>query len=144
MECIKHRSNCPISYALDIFGDKWSLLIIRDLMFREKNSYGDFLKSEEKIATNILANRLGMLECAGLITSRADKNNKARKLYRLTPKAIDLVPMIVEMIFWSATHDPHTAATPGFVERIKSDKKQLIAELVAHLNQTHTAAGMAG
>src|ERR1044071_667610 len=98
MKEIRRRSDCPISYALDIFGDKWSLLIIRDLMFKHKATYGDFLNSEEKISTNILADRLELLECAGLLTWIEDSSNKSRKLYSLTNKAIDLVPALIEII----------------------------------------------
>jgi DNA-binding HxlR family transcriptional regulator len=135
MKDMKRRSDCPISYALDVFGDKWSLLIIRDLMFKEKNTYGDFLKSEEKIATNILADRLVMLECAGLICYKTDEANKSRKLYSLTDKSIALVPAIIEIIYWSATYDKDTAAPKAFIKRIKNDKAGLIAEITAYLKQ---------
>ncbi len=133
MKQIKRRSDCPISFALDIFGDKWSLLIIRDLMFQGKKTYGEFLNSEEKIATNILADRLTMLESAGLIKSKMDKEKKSRYNYSLTKKAIDLLPAILEIIKWSATHDKRTAAHKEFVERIKNDRENLIKELTSQL-----------
>lgn len=136
MKQIRRRSGCPISYALDIFGDKWSLLIIRDLMFENKNTYGDFLKSEEKIATNILADRLAMLECAGLLSSKADPANKSRKIYSLTTKAIDLVPALIEIINWSAAYDKDTAAPKQFIAMIKQDKAALIAGLQEKLRQS--------
>jgi DNA-binding HxlR family transcriptional regulator len=136
MKGIKRRSDCPISYALDIFGDRWSLLIIRDLMFQQKSTYGDFLNSDEKISTNILADRLGMLECAGLLTSKTDEANRSRKIYSLTDKAIDLVPVIIEIVKWSATYDKDTGAPKAFVERIEQDKDGLIAEIIAYLKKT--------
>ncbi|MBS1772612.1 MAG: helix-turn-helix transcriptional regulator [Bacteroidetes bacterium] len=136
MNEIKHRTHCPISYALDIFGDKWSLLIIRDLMFQNKKTYGEFLKSEERISTNILADRLAMLECAGLLSSKQDTENKSRKIYSLTAKAIDLVPVIIEIINWSATYDFETAAPKEFIARIRTDKQTVINELTAYLKST--------
>jgi|SRR6185503_3288743 len=130
---IKRRSDCPISFALDIFGDKWSLLIIRDLMFKNKRTYGEFLKSDEKIATNILADRLTMLECAGLIKCSVDEGKKSKFNYDLTEKGIDLVPVLLEIVLWSATHDIHTAAPKEFVDRVKYDKENFIKEIVQHL-----------
>jgi DNA-binding HxlR family transcriptional regulator len=125
----KRRSDCPVSFALDIFGDKWSLLIIRDLMFKDKKTYGEFLLSEEKIATNILADRLEMLECAGLIKSKVDPTKKSRYNYQLTDKGIDLVPVLLEIVVWSSTHDKKTAAPKEFVDRVISDRDNFIKEI---------------
>jgi DNA-binding HxlR family transcriptional regulator len=126
---VKRRSDCPISFALDIFGDKWSLLIIRDLMFKNKKTYGEFLLSEEKIATNILADRLEKLECAGLVKSKIDPDKKSRYNYELTAKGADLVPVLLEIVLWSATHDKKTAAPKEFVDRIKTDRENFIQEI---------------
>ena len=82
------RSDCPVSYSLDVFGDKWSLLIIRDMLFSQKCTYGDFLKSDEKIATNILAARLQSLEENNIIEKLAHPESKAKVLYKLTDKGI--------------------------------------------------------
>jgi DNA-binding HxlR family transcriptional regulator len=98
----KQRSGCPISRALDIFGDKWTLLIIRDLVFSDKHRYKDFLGSDEKIATNVLASRLVKLEENGLVVKRTDPDNMKSSLYELTPKGIGLVPTILELGTWSA------------------------------------------
>ncbi len=133
MKEVKRRSDCPISFALDIFGDKWSLLIIRDLMFQQKQTYGDFLKSDEKISTNILADRLTMLEHKGLIKSERGEANNTRKIYKLTDKSIALVPIIIEIVQWSALYDPNTGAPKEFIERIRSDKDNLIRELTGFL-----------
>ena len=88
METSKKRSDCPLSQSLDVFGDKWSLLIIRDLMFGNKCTYNDFLKSEEGIATNILATRLKGLEENGIIEKSAHPDSKAKNLYKLSAKGI--------------------------------------------------------
>jgi DNA-binding HxlR family transcriptional regulator len=100
MKKTTRRSACPISITLDILGDRWTLLIIRDLMFSGKKTYGEFLQSEEKIATNILAHRLLILEKSGIIEKKDFPGNKAKNLYQLTPKGIDLMPVLFEIILW--------------------------------------------
>lgn len=127
------RSGCPTAYALDIFGDRWTLLIVRDLMFNGRRRYSEFLEAGEGIATNILADRLSRLEACGIITSSEDPASRRAKLYRLTPKGIDLVPLMVEMIVWSAKHDPESAASGAFVRRAKRDRAGLLAELASEL-----------
>jgi DNA-binding HxlR family transcriptional regulator len=123
------RSQCPISTALDIFGDKWTLLVIRDLLFNEKKTYGEFLESEEKIATNILADRLCLLEMAGIISRHQHPDSKLKILYRLTPKGIDLIPVLVEIIVWSEQyHDVHPYAK-AFVKQLKRDKARVVQGL---------------
>ena len=103
-----HRSECPISYTLDFVGDKWSLLVIRDLMFKTKISYGEFLSSSEGISTNILADRLSRLTNNGVISKTVDPDDRKRKIYALTAKGRDLGPMLVEMILWGSKHDPES------------------------------------
>ena len=125
----QRRSGCPISYALDIFGDKWTLLIIRDMLFKQKRRYGQFAESEEKIATNILADRLTKLEVEGLVTRQADPQNGRQVVYALTSKALDLAPTLIEMILWSAKYDPDTAADRGFVRKAKKDREQLVKDV---------------
>ena len=123
---ITYRSDCPISTALDIFGDKWSLLIIRDMMFKGKNTYGDFLNGGENIATNILADRLAMLECADIISRQKHPESKAKILYKLTPKGIDLIPVLVEIIAWSEKYHLVHPQAKEFVNQIEKDKPGLI------------------
>ena len=123
------RSHCPISFALDIFGDKWSLLILRDLIFKNKEHYEDFLQSDEGISTNILADRLKTLKREGLIRSSPDKENGRKIVYSPTPKALDLIPMILEIVGWSAKYDPKTAAPREFLEMLKKDRKGLAKKI---------------
>lgn len=125
----QRRSGCPISYALDIFGDKWTLLIIRDMLFKQKRRYGQFAESEENIATNILADRLTRLEVEGLVTRQTDPENGRQVVYALTSKALDLAPTLIEMILWSAKYDPDTAADRGFVRKAKKDREQLVKDV---------------
>ena len=95
------RSDCPLNFGLEIFGDRWSLLIIRDLMFFGKRYYNEFLLSAEEISTNILADRLTMLEKEKIIRKSRDKDHKQKLMYNLTQKGIDLVPVIIEIGLWS-------------------------------------------
>lgn len=101
---MKQRSNCPISCALDIIGDRWTLLIIRDMMLHKKQNYQDFLVSEEKISTNILADRLKRLTKSGIIQKELDTNNKKKFNYSLTPMGLDLMPVLVSIATWSSKH----------------------------------------
>ena len=96
------RSDCPINFALELFGDKWTFLIVRDLMFKGKHYYKEFLDSEERIATNILADRLSLLVEAGIVTKTVDIEHKSKQIYKLSQKGIDLLPLLVEIILWSA------------------------------------------
>lgn len=121
------RSDCPISFALDVFGDRWTLLVIRDLLFKHKHRYSEFLVSEERMATNILADRLRKLEDAGMITRTKAARNAGGVTYELTEKGLDLAPLLVEMILWSAKHDAATAAEPEFVATALQDKQALLA-----------------
>ncbi|MCF6254981.1 MAG: helix-turn-helix transcriptional regulator [Gammaproteobacteria bacterium] len=134
----KYRSHCPINFAQETFGDKWSLLIIRDLMFKGKKYYGEFLNSDEKISTNILADRLEKLEVDGLLTKARDKENNSKNIYALTQKGVDLLPMLLEMIAWSAKYDNKTGTPAEFIRRLTEDKDSLIRELIAGLGSLKT------
>jgi DNA-binding HxlR family transcriptional regulator len=130
---IKKRSECPISSSLDIWGDKWSLLIVRDLMFFKQCTYGDFLKSEEKIATNILASRLQTLEINGIITKQNHPESKAKVLYKLTQKGIDLLPLMIEINLWADKYFTLPAERKEVLEEVKKNKEAFIKEKVAEL-----------
>src|SRR6266852_8945109 len=101
----KRRSSCPVNASLEILGDRWSLLIIRDLMLRSYHSYKELHSSDEGIATNILADRLQRLEAAGIISTSRDAEDRRKVVYRLTAKGIDLAPIVVELILWGAQHE---------------------------------------
>ncbi len=133
MESDKKRSDCPLSQSLDVFGDKWSLLIIRDLMFGNKCTYNDFLKSEEGIATNILASRLKGLEENGVIEKSAHPDSKAKILYRLTQKGIDLLPIIMEVYIWSDKHMTIPANIKARIKEAKKDKDKFVKQVTKEL-----------
>lgn len=119
------RSNCPINFVLETFGDKWTLLIVRDLMFKGKQTFGEFLESDEGISTNILAERLKRLEEHEIITKRGDPGNRSRVIYALTPKGMDMMPVMLEITAWSARYDAKTNAPPIFLKMFKADRKKL-------------------
>jgi len=125
----KRRSKCPVTFALDRFGDKWSLLVVRDLMFRGRETYGEFLESGEGIATNVLADRLKCLETEGLIEKSRDPKNKRRVLYRLTEKGLDLAPVLLEMMRWSAKYDADTGTPQAFLDMLENDMEGLIKKV---------------
>lgn len=133
MEKNKKRSDCPLSNSLDVFGDKWSLLIIRDLMFFKKCTYKDFLNSAEGIATNILASRLKVLEENGIIEKSAHPDSKAKILYRLTPKGVDLLPIIMEIYVWSDKYLTMPEDIKEMIKEAKKDKDKFVRQLMEEL-----------
>lgn len=135
MRKTEKRSDCPISRALDIFGDKWTLLIMRDLAFRGFQFYNDFLDSGEGIATNVLSDRLKMLEDKGIIISKKYKKLKTRKQYGLTKIGINTVPIILEMLVWGVNFDDSTIVVPEFYERFLNDKENVLKEVMTSLEE---------
>lgn len=133
---VKKRSDCPISSALDIFGDKWSLLIVRDIMMNGKNTYNEFLKSKEGIATNVLADRLSMLESVGILAREEHPESKAKIFYRLTARGIDLLPVLVELILWSDEYLPVAPAAKEYGEILKKEKDAIIERMLAELKKS--------
>lgn len=135
MDAVKKRSECPISCSLEVWGDKWSLLIIRDLLLKKTSTYGDFLKSEEKIATNILASRLQNLEENGLINKLEHPESKAKVLYKLTDKGIDLLPIMIEINLWADKYFNLPADRRLIIEEVKKNKEKFIREQTNELKK---------
>lgn len=136
------RSDCPLNYALEIFGDKWTLLIIRDMIFFDKRYYQEFLSSEEKISTNILAIRLNSLEKNGFVRKEKSSRHKQKIIYSLTQKGIDLVPMVIEIGFWSEKYGEHIPAykTDAILKEARKNKVFAIEKLISHLQKTHLSS----
>jgi len=132
-EPCERRSACPINYALEIFGDKWTLLILRDLMFKGKDRYGDFQASAEGVSTNILADRLKRLEWHGLVSRSTgeSKPSQARPKYLLTRKGQDLLRVMLEITRWSGKYDPDTNADPAVLAALEQDLEGLVARIEA-------------
>ncbi|MFD2718207.1 winged helix-turn-helix transcriptional regulator [Hymenobacter monticola] len=127
MKELKQRSTCPVSTSLDVLGDKWALLILRDIVFAGKSTYGQFLQSAEKMATNVLADRLALLEAQGLLTKAVAADKKSKFTYRLTEKGLDTVPIIVELLLWGARHGS-TVVAPGLLEELQAGKDAAVAK----------------
>ncbi len=130
---IKQRSDCPISSALDVIGDKWSLLIVRDIMMNGKNTYNEFLKSNEKIATNVLADRLSMLEKSDIISKEEHPESKAKIYYKLTKKGIRLLPVLIELILWADEYLPVSSAAITYGYALKKDKEKITKQMMRTL-----------
>jgi DNA-binding HxlR family transcriptional regulator len=125
MKTLKQRSTCPVSTALDVLGDKWSLLILRDIVFAGKSTYGEFLQSAEKIATNVLADRLAVLESQGILSKSVASDKKSKFTYRLTEKGVDTVPIIIALVQWGSKHGP-TNVDPGLAEELEAGKEATV------------------
>ena len=123
----KPRSGCPVGISLDIFGDRWSLLIVRDMMARGLRTFSEFQCSGEEISTNILADRLRHLETAGIIVAERAAEDARSILYRLTRKGIALAPVMLELFIWAAHHES-TAVPAAFVERMARNREGILAE----------------
>jgi DNA-binding HxlR family transcriptional regulator len=122
---LKRRSGCPLNASVETLGDRWSLLIIRDMMLLGSQTYKEFLESYEGIATNILADRLRKLEAQGIITAEPDASDGRKFIYRLTAKGIDLAPVLTEMVLWAARHED--TENQALVHQMKKDKQQFLA-----------------
>jgi len=133
MKEIKKRSACPVSSSLDIWGDKWSLLIVRDLIYSKRCTYGDFLKSDERIATNILASKLSTLEANGIISKMEHPDSRAKVLYQLSEKGIDLLPVMIEIYLWGEKYFSLSEDHIQFLKKIKNDKESFIQDLKERL-----------
>ncbi len=132
----KKRSDCPVSCSLEIWGDKWSLLIVRDLMFATQCTYSDFLKSEENIATNILASRLQTLEENGIITKSEHPESKAKVLYKLTDKGIDLLPLMIEINLWAEKYFDLPTERKAILKEVKKDKEKFLKTATKELKKS--------
>ncbi len=130
-EIKKRETGCPVTFGLDTFGDRWSLLIIRDIMLIGKRTYSEFLDADEGIASNILVARLKHLEAEGIVEKSRDPENRRAFIYELTKKGRDLAPILLEIIIWSGMHDDRSFALRGVLKKIKKDREGFEASLRA-------------
>jgi DNA-binding HxlR family transcriptional regulator len=121
------RSGCPLNASVEMLGDRWSLLIIRDMMLLGYRSFKQFLNSHERIATNILADRLKRLEAYGIIQSASDSADGRKQIYSLTQKGLDLAPILTEMVLWAAAHEE--TGNQSLVRLIRRDKDHFLDEV---------------
>lgn len=137
----RHETGCPVAYGIDTFGDRWTLLVIRDMILNGKRTYGDFHQAGEGIATNILADRLKHLEAEDIVVKARDPENRRSYVYRLTEKGLALAPVIVEIIRWSGKYMTLDDARASLVARIETDRDGLIDEI--HARERARATGNA-
>jgi DNA-binding HxlR family transcriptional regulator len=121
------RSGCPVSVSLDLFGDRWSLLLVRDMMVRGYRTFREFQRAGEGIATNILTDRLARLEAGGIVVRETAKEDGRSSYYRLTPKGIALAPVLLEILIWGAHHE-ETDAPCAAIEGMEQNRAAVIAE----------------
>lgn len=128
------KSHCPVNSALETVGDPWSLLVVRDVVFYGKHTFGEFLASEERITTSVLADRLATLVSTGILTKRRSETDQRKESYSLTDKGLALIPILVELANWGVAYDPDVVANPLWTDKVRADREglyQLIRETVA-------------
>ena len=123
----RQRSECPVSVSLDVLGDRWSLLIVRDMMVRGYRTFREFQRAGEGIATNILSDRLHRLEGAGVLIAEPVEGDGRSAHYRLTPKGIALAPVLLELLIWAA-HPEETAAPESYITHLEQNRQAVLAE----------------
>jgi DNA-binding HxlR family transcriptional regulator len=139
---VKHRSECPLNASVEMLGDRWSLLIIRDMMLRGFRTYQEFMECYEGIATNILADRLRKLMAYGIIVAKPDPADGRKLIYLLTKKGIDLAPVLTEMVLWAAAHED-TGNQP-LVKLMRDDREKFLAGVRQRwMDSVHNPSGNA-
>jgi DNA-binding HxlR family transcriptional regulator len=128
MKRIDKKSDCAINFSLETFGDTWSLLIVRDIVFYGKKTYGEFLASDERIGTSVLARRLVTLEKEGILNKKLNKKDKRKEEYLLTKKGLDLIPILIDLTAWGAKYDSHTGASGKWVKAIHANRETVVKE----------------
>lgn len=120
-------NGCPIRYAASVFADRWNFVILRDVFFKGRRYYGDFLDAGEGISTNILADRLSKFETSGMLTRHQDIKKRSRIYYLPTQKALELIPIFLSIIDWAERHDEHTQVPEEFIQAYRDDADKTIA-----------------
>ena len=134
---VRRRSECPLNASVEMLGDRWSLLIIRDMMLRGFRTYKEFMECYEGIATNILADRLRKLVAYGIITPEPDPSDGRKLIYSLTAKGIDLAPVLTEMVLWAAAHED--TGNQALVRQMRADKAKFLAEVRERLARRNSS-----
>ena len=124
------KSHCPINFGLEAFGDPWSLLVVRDIMYFGKHTFTEFLASEEAIAPGVLACRLSQLTTAGILAKSRSPDDGRQLQYRLTERGLGLIPVLLEIATWSAGVDPVSDAPPEWIATVEQHKPEVTALIV--------------
>lgn len=136
---IQQKSLCPINLALEVLGDRWSLLIVRDMMFAGKRHFREFLQSEEGISSNILTERLNTLVEQGVLTKTDDPSHKQKAIYSLTPRGIDLLPVVTQLGIWGRKHTSATKQSAAPAAALEKGGLPLQKKMQAALRKAHAA-----
>ena len=126
MKRTDRKSYCPINFSLETFGDPWSLLIVRDIVYFGKHAYKEFLASEERITTSVLADRLESLQSHGILTKTRHTADKRREIYTLTEEGLDLVPVLLEIANWGVRFNSGGTPPLDWIARVQSDRERMI------------------
>lgn len=129
MKRLDRKSDCAINYTLENIGDAWSMLIVRDMVYYGKTTFGEFLASDERMGTGVLTRRLVSLQKAGIITSRTLQKDKRKTVYRLTEKGLDLIPLLLDMAKWGSHYDAHTGASHKWIQQVEQNRSQLLQDI---------------
>lgn len=129
----RRRSGCPLNASVEMLGDRWSLLILRDMMLRGFRTFKQFMGSYERIATNVLTDRLRKLEAYGIITAQRDPSDGRKVTYLLTRKGMDLAPVLTEMVLWAAKHED--TENEALVREMRKDKQNFLARIRQRWNE---------
>jgi DNA-binding HxlR family transcriptional regulator len=120
------RSSCPVSFGLETFGDPWSLLVVRDVVYFGKHTFNEFLASDEAISPSVLSARLDSMTDAGILRRSPDPADRRRVRYDLTERGLGLIPVMVEIAEWGATHDPYTGAPADWIALVRDNKPEMV------------------
>ena len=140
MAAHRERSRCPIAYSLDVLGDRWTLLVLRDLAFKNRRHFQEILGASEKISSNILTDRLRRLERWNLIEAHPDPTDKRRVRYFLTDDGLELIPVLVEMTIWGSRRHPDSSVPQEQAERMSADRAGTVRSYVDRLREEREAA----
>lgn len=125
MKRMDRKSRCPVNSALETVGDRWSLLVVRDIVFYGKHTFGEYLASEERITTSVLADRLAALVNSGILTKQRSETDRRKECYSLTDKGLALIPILVELANWGVAYDSDVVANPLWTEKVRTDREGL-------------------
>ena len=134
MKRTDRKSHCPVNFALETVGDPWSLLVVRDIVFHGKHTFGEFLASEERITTSVLADRLATLVQTGVLAKERIPADRRKEFYTLTEKGLALIPILVELANWGVRYDAEVIVNPFWVDKVRTDREglyQLIHDTVS-------------
>jgi DNA-binding HxlR family transcriptional regulator len=127
------HSGCGLAYSLDIFGDKWTLIIVRDMVMGGKRHFGEFMASPEKMASNILSDRLKRLEESCIVSRTQDPANESKFIYELTPKGKELIPLVLDLLVWGSRHDPNSNTPAALLRWLNKDRDGAIKAILKSL-----------